>query len=388
MAINNQLAGWLDEMTGWRHHLHAHPEIALQETQTSDFVAQKLEGWGLEVHRGLAGTGVIGTLRGTQEDGRTIAFRADMDALPMDEDNDFAHRSTHPGAMHACGHDGHTSMLLGAARYLAENRNFAGTIHFIFQPAEEDIGGARLMIEEGLFDKFPVDSVWGMHNHPGMPEGQMGVIAGPAMAAADSFELTIQGKGGHASTPTEVIDPVMIGAQIVAALPGHIMRRVGVFDQVVTTITKFHAGTVMNVVPDTASLTGDVRTFRPETRDLVEAEIGNLADHIARMNGGSASYHFERGYPPTVNSEAESDIAAEVASEVFGDANVTRDLDPKMGGEDFSFMLEKKPGCYVWIGQKRGPDEKMYHHPSYDFNDAILPAGASYWVALADRLLK
>lgn len=388
MAINNQLAGWMDEMTGWRQHLHAHPEIALQETQTSDFVAQKLEGWGIEVHRGMAKTGVIGTLRGTQEGGRAIAFRADMDALPMDEDNTFAHRSTHPGAMHACGHDGHTSMLLGAARYLAENRNFAGTIHFIFQPAEEDIGGARLMIEEGLFETFPVDSVWGMHNHPGIPEGQMGVVAGPAMAAADSFELTIKGKGGHASTPTEVIDPVMIGAQIVAALPGHIMRRVGAFDQVVTTITKFHAGTVMNVVPDTASLTGDVRTFRAQTRDLVETEIGKLVDHIARMNGGSASYHFERGYPPTVNSEAESDIAAEVATEIFGAANVHRDLDPKMGGEDFSFMLEKKPGCYVWIGQKRGPDEKMNHHPGYDFNDAILPAGASYWVALADRLLK
>lgn len=388
MPINNQIAGWLDEMTEWRQHLHEHPEIALEEVKTAEFVAQKLESWGIEIHRGLAKTGVIGTLRGTREGLRAIAFRADMDALPIEENNTFGYRSAHAGVMHACGHDGHTSMLLGAARYLAENRNFAGTIHFIFQPAEEDIGGARLMIEEGLFERFPVDSVWGMHNDPGLPEGEMAVLAGPAMAAADSFELTIRGKGGHASGPTEVIDPVMIGAQIVAALPGHIMRRVSAFDQVVTTITKFHAGTVMNVVPEKAVLTGDVRTFCSKTRDLVEREIGNLVDHIAQMNGGTAEYHFERGYPPTVNTEAESDIAAEVAAEVFGAANVHRDLEPKMGGEDFSFMLEKKPGCYVQIGQKRGPDEMMCHHPGYDFNDAILPAGASYWVALADKLLK
>ncbi len=389
MPIVNRISEFAEDMKAWRRDIHRHPEIAFEEHRTAEVVAGKLAEWGIEVHRGLAGTGVVGLLEGRQGGERLIGLRADMDALPLQELNGFDHRSVHDGKMHACGHDGHTAMLLGAARYLAETRNFAGRIAFIFQPAEEGEGGARVMIEEGLFDQFPVEAVYGLHNMPGLPVGQVALRAGPLLAAADTVTIEITGKGGHAAIPHLAIDPVVIGAEIVTALQTIASRRIDPLDSLVISVTRFDAGTADNIIPETATLRGSVRTLKTETRDQVEADIKRIAQGIAATHGGRAEVSFSHGYPATVNWPAETDHCAEVAGEIVGAENVHGDVDPVMGSEDFAFMLEKKPGCYILLGNgmEGGPGGCSVHNPNYDFNDEIAVIGASYWARLAERRL-
>jgi len=388
MPIINRIAEFHDDMTEWRHDLHAHPETAFEERRTSAFVAAKLREFGLDaVDEGLAGTGVVGTLKGRRPGSRAIGLRADMDALPIAEKNDFAHRSTHDGKMHACGHDGHTTMLLGAARYLAETRNFAGTVHFIFQPAEENEGGGRVMVEQGLFEKFPVEAVYGMHNFPGIPVGKFAVKPGPMMAAFDIFEITVTGRGAHAAMPHEGIDPVVVAAEIVGALQTIASRATDPADAVVVSVTQIHGGDAWNVIPEQVVLRGTTRSFRPEVQESVEPAIRRIAEGIAAAHGARVALRYERRYPPTVNSAAEAEQAARIAAEIAGEANVDRAPVPCMGAEDFAFMLQKKPGAYVWLGNGDGAGGCMLHNPRYDFNDAILPIGASYWVRLAETVL-
>jgi hippurate hydrolase len=386
MPIINRIADYHDEMTAWRRDIHAHPETAFEEHRTADVVAKTLAGLGIPVSRGLAGTGVVGTI--TAGSGkRAIGLRADMDALHIHEKNRFDHRSQNAGRMHACGHDGHTAMLLGAAKYLAETRNFDGTVHVIFQPAEENEGGGRVMVREGLFDKFPVEAVYGMHNWPGMPVGQFGVMKGPMMAAFDIFELTVTGVGSHAAMPHRGVDPVVVAAEIVGALQTIASRAISPLDAAVVSVTQFHAGDTWNVIPEEVVLRGTTRTFKPEIQDLVEAGIRRRADGIAAAHGCTVAMRYERRYPATVNSAAETDVAAGALAEVVGEVNVLRDLPPTMGSEDFAFMLQAKPGCYVWIGNGPGEGGCTLHNPSYDFNDEILPIGASYWARLVERSL-
>jgi len=387
MPVLNSIAAMQDDMTAWRRDFHMHPELGFEEFRTSDIVAEKLASWGIEVTRGIAGTGVVGTLRGDGGGTRSIGLRADMDCLPMEEENDFAHRSRNPGRMHACGHDGHTTMLLGTARYLAETRNFDGTVHFIFQPAEEGLGGGRKMVQEGLFERFPCDEVYGIHNWPLLPAGQIAVRPGPIMAAADQFDLVVTGNGAHGAMPHLGVDPVHIGAQIVVALQGLVSRATDPLDSAVLSVTKFHAGSAYNVIPGEARLAGTVRTFRPETRDRLEQGIGTVARAIATSMGGTAELEYRRGYPATINHAHETERAASVAAEVFGAENVVRDADPTMGAEDFSYMLNARPGAYVWLGQSGGPSGCMVHNPRYDFNDAVLPLGASFFATLVERLM-
>jgi hippurate hydrolase len=386
MPIINRIAGYHEEMTAWRRDIHAHPETAFEEHRTSELVARKLAEFGLAVTRGLAGTGVVGTLK-AGSGGRAIGLRADMDALHVHEKNGFAHRSQNAGRMHACGHDGHTTMLLGAAKYLAETRNFDGTVHFIFQPAEESEGGGRVMVEQGLFDKFPVEAVYGMHNWPGMPVGQFGVMKGPMMASFDIFEITVTGVGCHAAMPQRGIDPVVVAAEIVGALQTIASRTISPLDAAVVSVTQFHAGDTWNVIPEEAVLRGTTRTFKPELQDHVEARVRRIAEGIAATHGCTVALRYERRYPATVNSAGETDIAADAIAEVVGASNVLRDLAPTMGSEDFAFMLQAKPGCYVWIGNGPGEGGCSLHNPGYDFNDEILPIGASYWARLIERSL-
>ena len=387
MAIINRIAEFHADMTEWRRRIHAHPETAFEEVATGDFVAEKLAEFGIEVNRGLAGTGVVGTLKGNGGDGPAIGLRADMDALHIQEKNEVDYRSTVDGKMHACGHDGHTTMLLGAARYLAETRNFTGTVHFIFQPAEEHEGGGRVMVEDGLFEKFPMETVWGMHNFPGMPTGQFGVRTGPAMAATDSFDILIRGQGVHAAAPHLGTDAILAGAQMVTALQTVVSRTVDPLKSVVVSVTQFHGGDTYNVIPEDVVLRGTVRTLEDEVRDAVKPALRRVVEGVAATAGVSAELVFIPGYPATVNHEVESEFAAEIAAEVAGDDNVRRDLDPKMGAEDFSYMLNQRPGCYIWIGNGPGVSGCWLHNPHYDFNDEILPMGASYWARLAETRL-
>ncbi len=385
MPAIGQIEERQQQMTAWRRHLHAHPELAYEEHLTAAFVADRLAEFGIEVHRGLAGTGVVGTLRAG--DGPAIGLRADMDGLPIPEANDFSHRSTHAGRMHACGHDGHTVMLLGAARYLAETRRFRGTVQFIFQPAEENEGGARKMVEEGLFEKFPVRSVFGMHNWPGQPAGRMAMRPGPMMAAFDIFEITVTGKGGHAAMPHLCKDPVLAASAIVTALQTVTSRTIDPLDAAVVSVTQFHAGDTWNVIPERAVLRGTTRALRPRVQDTVEAAVHRIAEGIAATHGVGAQVHYERRYPPTINDPAETERAASAAVLVAGEDNIDRDPAPSMGSEDFAFMLREKPGCYVWIGNGPGEGGCGLHNPRYDFNDAILPLGASYWAKLVETVL-
>ena len=384
MPVYNRIAEFHADMIAWRRDIHAHPETAFEEHRTSDFVARRLEAFGIEVARGLAGTGVVGTIRNGE--GPAIGLRADMDALHVHEENDFAHASTARGRMHACGHDGHTVMLLGAARYLAETRRFRGTVHFIFQPAEENEGGGRTMVEEGLFRRFPVEAVYGMHNWPGLDAGRFAVAAGPIMAAADTFELIVTGRGAHAAMPHKGIDPIVVAAQIVTALQTVSSRAVDPMDGVVVSVTQFHAGDTWNVIPERAILRGTARAFRAEVHDRIEPAIRRIAEGVAGALGATASLRYERRYPATVNSPRETEIAAEAAAAVVGIAGVERAPTPSMGSEDFSFMLRERPGCYVWIGNGPGEGGCTLHNPRYDFNDAILPVGASYWVKLVETV--
>jgi hippurate hydrolase len=387
MPIVNRIADLHADMTRWRRDLHAHPETAFEEKRTSAFVAARLADFGIEVHRGLAGTGVVGTLRGAAHGDRAIALRADMDALDIHERNGFSHASAHPGKMHACGHDGHTAMLLGAARYLAETRNFAGTVHFIFQPAEENEGGGRVMVEEGLFEKFPVEAVYGMHNWPGLPVGRFAVRPGPMMASFDLVEITVPGKGAHAAMPHLAVDPVVAAAQLVLALQTIVSRSIHPLDSAVVSVTQLHGGDTWNVIPEEIVLRGTARAFKTEVQDVVEAAIRRIAAGVAQATGAQIAVRYERRYPATVNSDEETEIAAAAAAEIAGADNVDRDPRPTMGAEDFAFMLREKPGCYLFIGNGAGSKVAGLHNPHYDFNDEILPVGASYWARLVEREL-
>ncbi len=383
MPVINRIAEFHADMKGWRHDLHAHPETGLEEHRTSEIVATKLAEFGVEVHKGLAGTGVVGTLR--NGDGPVIGLRADIDALPMTEANDLPYKSTTPGKMHACGHDGHTTMLLGAARYLAETKRFKGTVRFIFQPAEEGKGGGRMMIEQGLFEKFPVDRIFGMHNWPGLPFGTFAIKPGPLMASADDFEIFVKGRGGHGAMPHMCIDPVAIGAEIVGALQKIASRNTHPLDSVVVSVTNFHAGEDFGIIPETAHLRGTVRTFRSEVQDAAEESISRIANGICAAHGATAEVLYNRRYPATINHEAEALLAGNVAAELVGEDKVDRAPTPTMGAEDFSFMLREVPGAYIWAGV--GETTPPLHSPFFDFNDELLPLGASYWARLAETLL-
>ena len=378
------------ELRTIRRDIHAHPELAFHENRTSQLVADQLAAWGIEVHRGLAKTGLVGVVKGKKSSsGRAIGLRADMDCLPMHETNNIPHKSKHAGRMHACGHDGHTTMLLGAARYLAETRHFDGTAYLIFQPAEEGGGGGKVMVEEGLFDRFPANEVYAVHNWPGLPPGQMAVRPGPVMAATDEIVITVRGKGGHAAMPHLTVDPVVITAQVISALQAIASRNANPLDAIVVSVCSMETSQtgVFNVIPDFVKLIGTVRSFRPETRTLAEARVKEIAGGIAKAMGGSADVEYNLGYPSTINSEREAVFAAKVGRRVFGKDNVITDAEPTMGGEDFSYMLEARPGAYIFLGQGGGPNNCFLHNPGFDFNDDVIPLGAGYLAALVEESL-
>ncbi len=379
-----------------RRDIHAHPELCFEEVRTADVVAQKLTEWGIPIHRGLGKTGVVGIVKGRDggANGRAIGLRADMDALPMQEFNTFAHASKHQGKMHACGHDGHVAMLLAAAQHFAKHRNFDGTVYLIFQPAEEGGGGARVMIEDGLFGQFPMEAVYGMHNWPGMPVGQFAVSSGPVMASSNEFKITIRGKGGHAALPHTGIDPVPIACGMVQSFQTIISRNKKPVDAGVISVTMIHAGEATNVVPDSVELQGTVRTFTTEVTDLIEKRMRQIAEHHCAAHDATCEFEFVRNYPPTVNSAPEAEFARKVMAGIVGEANVLVQ-EPTMGAEDFAFMLQAKPGAYCFIANGDGAHREMghgggpctLHNPSYDFNDDLIPLGATYWVKLAEEWL-
>jgi hippurate hydrolase len=374
------------QMRDWRHHLHAHPETAFEESATAAFVADTLARLGLEVHTGLARTGVVGVLRhGTGR--RAIGLRADLDALHIEEASGVSYQSRHPGRMHACGHDGHTTMLLGAAQALAQRRNFTGTVYFIFQPAEENEGGGRMMVEEGLFDRFPMEAVYGLHNWPRKPFGTFATREGPLMGAYDIFEIVATGKGGHAAMPYATRDPMLFAAHMINALQTIVARNLHPQDAGVVSVTQVHGGDTWNVIPEQVVLRGTVRTFRREVQDLIEARIRGLAAGVASTFEMAATVRYERRYPSTVNTAAETAHAVRAARSVVGDAQVETDPVPELGSEDFAFMLQAKRGCYVWMGTGEGEDTVNVHNPRYDFNDRALAIGGSYWVTLAEQQL-
>ena len=377
---------FLHELTALRRDLHAHPELAFNEQRTSDIVAAELQKYGLTVHRGLAGTGVVGILKAGQS-GKMIGLRADMDALPLNELNEFPHHSRHPGKMHACGHDGHTAMLLGAARYLANNPDFDGTAVFIFQPAEESEGGAAKMIEEGLFDQFPVDAVFGLHNWPGIPVGQMAIMSGPVMAGTCGFEIIVRGHGCHAAMPHQGIDAIVTSAQLIQALQTVVSRKLHPCESAVVSVTQIHAGEAWNIIPEEVLLRGTIRSFKAEVQSSVEQAIERLCSGVAAANDAQISVKFDHRYPATVNSVAETELCQAVGRALFGQEQVLADVLPSMGAEDFSYMLLEKPGCYVWLGNGPGTGGCTLHNPHYDFNDDALSLGVSYWVHLIQHLL-
>ena len=386
MNIKDEITRDHEMLTEWRRDFHAHPELAFEEERTSALVAERLESFGVEVHRGLAKTGVVGQLKvGTGN--RAIALRADMDALPMQEGNDFAHASKTPGLMHGCGHDGHTTMLLGAAKYLAETKQFDGTVYFVFQPAEEAKGGAEVMVKDGLFEKFPVESIYGMHNWPGMPVGEFAVAPGPMMAAFDIFDLVIKGKGSHAAMPHQGIDSIVMAAKVVDALQSIASRNIDPIDSLVVSVTQIHGGDAYNVIPDEVVLRGTVRSFSEAVRDSVEPAMRRIAEGVCAAFGGTAELHYERRYPATVNSVEETEHAEAAAVAIVGDEHIERSPVPSMGSEDFAYMLREKPGSYVWVGNGAGEGGCMLHNPGYDFNDEIIPIGVTYWSTLVEQIL-
>ena len=389
MPIINRIAELTKEMTEWRREMHMHPETAFEEEWTSAFIRERLETFGMdEIHSGIAKTGIVAVLRGRGE-GDAIGLRADFDALDILELNDVPYKSKNPGKMHACGHDGHTSMLLGAAKYMAETRNFRGTVYFIFQPAEENEGGGRVMVEEGLFDRFPMKAVYGMHNSPGLPVGQISMGPGPMMAGYDIFEIVIDGYGTHAARPHQGVDPVIVQAQIVMALQTIASRQTDAIDSVVLSITQVHGGDTWNVIPQQVTLRGTVRCFKSEVQDFVEERMRKQCASIAEAFGATVSVRYERRYPPTVNDPAQTTFCAQVASDLAGPDNVNTAARPVMGSEDFSFMLQEKPGCYIRIGNGGSGEfgSVVVHNPRYDFNDEALPWGASYWAQLVEKAL-
>ncbi|MDP2023736.1 MAG: M20 aminoacylase family protein [Hydrogenophaga sp.] len=383
-----------------RRDIHAHPELCFEEVRTADVVAQKLTEWGIPVHRGMGTTGVVGTVHGRDGGacGRAIGLRADMDALPMQEHNHFAHKSQHAGKMHACGHDGHTAMLLAAGQHLAQHRDFDGTVYLIFQPAEEGGGGAREMIKDGLFEQFPVEAVFGMHNWPGLPVGTFAASTGPVMASSNDFCIVIRGKGSHAALPHNGIDPVPVACQMVMAFQTIITRNKKPVDAGVISVTMVHTGEANNVVPDSCEIRGTVRTFTFEVLDLIERRMREIAEHTCAAFGATCEFRFNRNYPPTVNHPAETAFARTVMADIVG-AECVLDQEPTMGAEDFAYMLQARPGCYVFIANGDGAHRAGYeggghdvgpcmlHNPHYDFNDDLIPLGATYWVRLAEQWL-
>jgi len=387
-----QLRAWQDEFTAIRRDLHAHPELGFDEHRTARVVSEQLAALGIEHATGVGRTGIVASIPGrSTASGRAVGLRADMDALPMQEENVFAHKSRYDGRMHGCGHDGHTTMLLAAARYLASTRDYDGTAVLIFQPGEEGYAGGREMIEDGLFERFPVDQVYALHNWPGLPAGTIAVRPGPMMAAADRITITIDGKGGHGAHPHRTIDPVVVAAHIITAAQTIVARNVSPIDTAVVSLCSMQAGHpgAMSVVPRTAQLVGTVRTFKPTVQDTIEQRLKELVPSIAAAFGASATLHYERLYPATINSAAESAFAAEVAESLVGAVNVVRDLDPSMGSEDFSFMLQRKPGAYARLGQGGAGDGHgcFLHDTRYDFNDDVIPIGAGYLASLVERAM-
>jgi len=387
MAILEEARVLQVQMTAWRHDLHQHPETAFEEVRTSEVVAAKLAEMGFEVHRGLAKTGVVGTLRAGRSE-RRIGLRADMDALHLQELNDFAHRSVHAGRMHACGHDGHTVMLLGAARILAERGRFDGIVHVIFQPAEENEAGGRAMVREGLFELFPVEAVYGLHNIPGIEAGHLHMRVGAQMASADFFRIVLKGKGGHAAFPHTVIDPIPAAAHLVSALQTIVSRELSPFENAVVSVTQVQAGETTNVIPETAMLRGTTRSFSYEAQQIIEEAMRRQVQRVAESHRLGVEFEYDRRYPPTVNSPAETQHAERAARATVGDARVNASANALMAAEDFGWMLKEKPGCYVFIGNGTGSRGGcMVHNPNYDFNDDILATGASYWVNLVEQQL-
>ena len=388
-SIVTQAAG----IAALRRDIHAHPELCFEEVRTADLVAARLTEWGIPIHRGLGQTGVVGIVKNGTSD-RAIGLRADMDALPMQEYNQFAHASRHAGKMHACGHDGHTAMLLAAAQHFARHRAFDGTVYLIFQPAEEGGGGAREMIKDGLFERFPMEAVFGMHNWPGAPVGRFAVSPGPVMASSNEFRITIRGKGSHAALPHNGIDPVPVACQMVQAFQTIISRNKKPIDAGVISVTMIHAGEATNVVPDSCELQGTVRTFTLEVLDLIERRMKQIAEHVCAAHDAQCEFEFVRNYPPTVNSAAEAAFAREVMVSIVGAEHVDAQ-EPTMGAEDFAYMLQAKPGAYCFIANGDGSHREMghgggpcmLHNPSYDFNDDLIPLGATYWVRLAEAWL-
>jgi hippurate hydrolase len=388
MPIVNRIADLHGEITAWRRDIHAHPELLYDVHRTAATVADKLRSFGCdEVVTGIGRTGVVGVIRGSRggAGGRVIALRADMDALPIEEANEVPYKSTVPGKMHACGHDGHTAMLLGAARYLTETRNFAGTAVVIFQPAEEGGAGGDAMVKDGLMDRFRIEEVFGMHNYPGLPVGQFALRAGPLMASADRLTIEIEGRGGHAARPHRSIDTVLVGAQIISQIQSIVARNVDPLDAAVVSICVFQAGTTDNVIPQTALLRGTARSLTPQVRDLLEQRLHEVVEGTAKLYGASARLTYKRDYPVTRNHERQASFAASVAAQVVGGERVDSDVAPVMGAEDFSFMLQARPGAFIFVGNG---ESAGLHHPAYDFNDEVIPIGTSYWVKLVETALQ
>jgi len=386
MDLLDAVRGFHDDLTRWRRDIHAHPELGFEERRTSDLVAGKLAEFGIEVHRGIGKTGLVGRLR-IGNSPRTIGLRADMDCLPMHEANNFAHRSQHDGRMHACGHDGHTTMLLGAARYLAETRNFDGTVNFIFQPAEEGRGGAAAMIADGLFDEFPCEALFGMHNRPGLAVGKFQIRPGAMMAGGAFFDIAIRGRGAHGARPEAGIDPVLVASHVTAALQSIVARNVRPVDTVVVSVTRIAGGDAYNVIPERASLGGTVRCFSRDVMALVEDRMRRLAEGVAAGFGATAELDFRYLFPPLVNHADETEFIADCAADVVGAGNISRQGPLTMASEDFSYMLERVPGAYIQIGNGDGEGACEVHNPGYDFNDGALPYGAALFVRLVERRL-
>jgi hippurate hydrolase len=394
MNLIDPILEFHEELTLIRRSIHANPELAFEEQRTSDLVASKLEAWGIPLIRGLGKTGVVGVIKGGSS-ARGVGLRADMDALPLQEKNSFPHKSVLDGRMHACGHDGHTAMLLGAAHFLSRHRNFDGTVYVIFQPAEEGGGGAKRMMDDGLFERCPMEAVFGMHNWPGMPAGHMGAVVGPMMASSNEFELTIHGKGSHAAQPHMSIDPIMVAVQIAQSWQTIVSRNASPLDSAVLSVTQIHSGSATNIVPDSALMIGTVRTFNIPVLDMVESRMRQVAEHTAAAFGARVEFGFKRNYPPLINHAPETRFALDVMADVVGHERIVSEVEPTMGAEDFAFMLLDKPGCYVFIGNGDGGHRDHghglgpcnLHNPSYDFNDDLLPVGASYWSRLASEFL-
>ncbi|NUS70179.1 MAG: amidohydrolase [Ensifer adhaerens] len=386
MKLSPSITNAMPELIAIRHDLHAHPELGLEETRTSAFIARHLESLGYEVTTGLAKTGVVGTLRnGTGK--RSIGIRADIDALPILEETGLDYASKTSGLMHACGHDGHTTMLLGAARALAERRNFDGTIHLIFQPAEENFGGAKIMMDEGLFDQFPCDAVFALHNEPGLPFGQFALRDGPIMAAVDEARITVHGRGGHGAEPQETADPIVCGASIVMALQSIVSRNIHPMDPTVVTVGAFHAGSASNIIPERAEIVVGIRSFEPDVRDELERRIRMIAEAQATSFGMRATVDYQRSYDATINHKAETDFVRDLAVRFAGADKVVDLARPFMGSEDFAYMLKERPGTYFFLGSKVSDDDRPLHHPGYNFNDDLLPIGAAFWTELAEAYL-